>query len=201
MSVAAPHQSIFYRLDALPVTQPTVSEHWRQVWKRTFGDNHCRFLQAIWRSLQPTIGVWVLKGTCSSNASQGEPLTDLSLTCCTDSWWKDVELPLHWLCDASSFLACCTNSWYKETLNSLYTGCMMPLSELTVTKVYRNLTFCTEISRYKKKHVKELLAAINRSKLAPLENHKNINQQLSVRTYVCVHSTLHSCVILGKRFI
>jgi len=26
----APHRSVFYRPDALPATQPTVSEHWRQ---------------------------------------------------------------------------------------------------------------------------------------------------------------------------
>jgi len=25
----APHHSVFYRLDALPATQPTASKHWR----------------------------------------------------------------------------------------------------------------------------------------------------------------------------
>jgi len=27
---------VFYRPDALPVTQPTVSEHWRENWQREF---------------------------------------------------------------------------------------------------------------------------------------------------------------------
>ena len=33
----APHHSVFYRPDALPVAQPTVSKHWRQ--KHTHTDN------------------------------------------------------------------------------------------------------------------------------------------------------------------
>jgi len=31
----APHRSVFYRPDALPAAQPTVSKHWRQVHKHT----------------------------------------------------------------------------------------------------------------------------------------------------------------------
>jgi len=30
ITTLAPHHSVFYRLDALPVAQPTVSKHWRQ---------------------------------------------------------------------------------------------------------------------------------------------------------------------------
>ena len=30
ITMPAPHHSVFYRLDALPATQPTVSKHWRQ---------------------------------------------------------------------------------------------------------------------------------------------------------------------------
>ena len=30
ITMPAPHRSVFYRPDALPVTQPTVSKHWRQ---------------------------------------------------------------------------------------------------------------------------------------------------------------------------
>jgi len=29
MGMPAPHHSVFYRLDALPVAQPTASKHWR----------------------------------------------------------------------------------------------------------------------------------------------------------------------------
>jgi len=29
ITMPAPHHSVFYRLDALPATQPTVSKHWR----------------------------------------------------------------------------------------------------------------------------------------------------------------------------
>jgi len=31
ITMPAPHHSVFYRLDALPATQPTVSKHWRQL--------------------------------------------------------------------------------------------------------------------------------------------------------------------------
>jgi len=30
ITMPAPHHSVFYRLDALPATQPTASKHWRQ---------------------------------------------------------------------------------------------------------------------------------------------------------------------------
>ena len=30
ITTPAPHHSVFYRLDALPATQPTASKHWRQ---------------------------------------------------------------------------------------------------------------------------------------------------------------------------
>ena len=30
ITMPAPHHSVFYRLDALPAAQPTVSKHWRQ---------------------------------------------------------------------------------------------------------------------------------------------------------------------------
>ena len=32
----APHRSVFYRPDALPVTQPTASKHWRQILKNHY---------------------------------------------------------------------------------------------------------------------------------------------------------------------
>ena len=31
ITTPAPHHSVFYRLDALPATQPTASKHWRQL--------------------------------------------------------------------------------------------------------------------------------------------------------------------------
>ena len=35
------HHSVFYRLDALPVAQPTASKHWRQKIKPLTQDNQC----------------------------------------------------------------------------------------------------------------------------------------------------------------
>ena len=32
ITMPAPHHSVFYRPDALPVAQPTASKHWRQYW-------------------------------------------------------------------------------------------------------------------------------------------------------------------------
>ena len=34
VTTPAPHHSVFYRSDALPATQPTASQHWRQHWRR-----------------------------------------------------------------------------------------------------------------------------------------------------------------------
>jgi len=41
ITTPAPHHSVFYRLDALPAAQPTVSKHWRQA--------------KLWRQIQYTI--------------------------------------------------------------------------------------------------------------------------------------------------
>ena len=35
ITMPAPHRSVFYRPDALPATQPTVSKHWRRALKET----------------------------------------------------------------------------------------------------------------------------------------------------------------------
>ena len=35
ITMPAPHRSVFYRPDALPATQPTVSKHWRQKYLTT----------------------------------------------------------------------------------------------------------------------------------------------------------------------
>ena len=32
ITTPAPHHSVFYRPDALPAAQPTVSKHWRHIW-------------------------------------------------------------------------------------------------------------------------------------------------------------------------
>jgi len=38
ITMPAPHRSVFYRPDALPAAQPTVSKHWRQI---IFHSNEC----------------------------------------------------------------------------------------------------------------------------------------------------------------
>ena len=48
ITTSAPHHSVFYRPDALPVTQPTASKHWRQLFMpiQTAGyltEAHCQF--------------------------------------------------------------------------------------------------------------------------------------------------------------
>jgi len=44
ITMPVPHHSVFYRPDALPAAQPTVSKHWRQHWrhKRNKITNLCR---------------------------------------------------------------------------------------------------------------------------------------------------------------
>ena len=39
ITTPAPHRSVFYRPDALPVTQPTVSKHWRQKGNKVIKSN------------------------------------------------------------------------------------------------------------------------------------------------------------------
>jgi len=34
ITMPAPHHSVFYRLDALPATQPTASKQWRHKWRK-----------------------------------------------------------------------------------------------------------------------------------------------------------------------
>ena len=42
ITTPAPHHSVFYRPDALPVTQPTASKHWRQIAGSWIMDNDGR---------------------------------------------------------------------------------------------------------------------------------------------------------------
>jgi len=44
ITASAPHHSVFYRLDALPATQPTASKHWRQ--NSTTSDN-CKNVNSL----------------------------------------------------------------------------------------------------------------------------------------------------------
>ena len=37
ITIPVPHNIVFYRPDALPGAQPTVSKHWRQKWKKNYG--------------------------------------------------------------------------------------------------------------------------------------------------------------------
>jgi len=71
---AGPYNSIFYRPDALPDAQPTVSEHWRQ--NIQFKDNICNLfcmmhemqhkaiLWYFWNYL--TISLWLFYAHCSN---------------------------------------------------------------------------------------------------------------------------------------
>ena len=40
ITMPAPHHSVFYRSDALPVVQPTASKHWRQIQYTTMQEKH-----------------------------------------------------------------------------------------------------------------------------------------------------------------
>ena len=56
ITTLAPHYSVFYRLDALPATQPTVSKHWRHL--------------AHWRQFKPLLNnaqKWNLNLTASKS--------------------------------------------------------------------------------------------------------------------------------------
>ena len=50
ISMPAPHHSVFYRPDALPAAQPTVSKHWRQM-----GINRHWIFQLVQCSVWPTL--------------------------------------------------------------------------------------------------------------------------------------------------
>jgi len=42
ITTPAPHHSVFYRTDALPVVQPTVSKLWRHTWQKSEYVSACR---------------------------------------------------------------------------------------------------------------------------------------------------------------
>ena len=70
ITTPAPHHSVFYRPDALPATQPTASEHWRQIQKQAVHDK-------------------VLYTTTLLKRSQNwQPV----VSCNGRDWWKQLNL-------------------------------------------------------------------------------------------------------------
>jgi len=78
ITMPAPHRSVFYRPDALPVTQPTVSKHWRQT-DNSLGQfvHTCVPLSPssiIWRwclAVEKVTKVWHCTGYASQTSATG----------------------------------------------------------------------------------------------------------------------------------
>jgi len=71
ITMSAPHRSVFYRPDALPVAQPTVSKHWRQNLNYYFSVNN----QSTFLDLLTALGVahLVVHGTTGSTSYETIP--------------------------------------------------------------------------------------------------------------------------------
>ena len=62
VTTPAPHHSVFYRLDALPATQPTVSKHWRNKIAALFMLKSNRKLCALYEWWHPFSALTLLVG-------------------------------------------------------------------------------------------------------------------------------------------
>ena len=65
MTMPAPHYSVFYRPDALPAVQPTVSKHWRITHTHTHTHTHTRltaFFTGLpgWAGTRKVKPIWIL---------------------------------------------------------------------------------------------------------------------------------------------
>ena len=60
ITTPAPHHSVFYRLDALPAAQPTVSKHWRQCCMEPHlkSNVNVHISVRIWGLTAEIFGVW-----------------------------------------------------------------------------------------------------------------------------------------------
>jgi len=66
ITMPVPHHSVFYRPDALPATQPTVSKHWRQFYLVVLSNTHTHththiFLGLLgWSGTRKVKPIWIL---------------------------------------------------------------------------------------------------------------------------------------------
>ena len=84
ITTSAPHHSVFYRPDALPAAQPTVSEHWRQ---STVNTQHTAYISTVTNGKRnPTLNRNDLREDPTTHGS--EPLNQIR------DHWTSV-LPVH----------------------------------------------------------------------------------------------------------
>ena len=83
ITMPAPHHSIFYRPDALPAAQPTVSKHWRQ-YKCSIFTRWDFLLQEAWSDFTcgQVSAVWVVSRGCHTSRSNRVVAALHCVPCC-----------------------------------------------------------------------------------------------------------------------
>ena len=67
ITMPAPHHSVFYRPDALPAAQPTVSKHWRQIYQTNLHKISRTGRTLVVNERSEVINLQSLKGRCHGN--------------------------------------------------------------------------------------------------------------------------------------
>ena len=78
ITVPAPHHSGFYRPDALPAAQPTVSKHWRHVlshegWKKWVNPGNTVRVLSLWWRLYVTLSLVIITSAHDGSRSSDLP--------------------------------------------------------------------------------------------------------------------------------
>ena len=152
ITTPAPHHSVFYRPDALPVAQPTASKHWRQSTPCTPSDNKTSRTNGslVWNSLSETSHhsvrcIWHKAVDLVHISTLPKPLLSIN-TVAINRYSVNTELLQKWQALPSSPVSSLPEwspaSWDGLDLSRIQTATMWKIASYHITLQLADVSTC-----------------------------------------------------------